>query len=429
MVFFAHLADVHIGAWRDPLMSLLPDHYFEEAINVSINRKVDFIIISGDLFHSAIPGLDHVKSTIKSLQKAKNEGIPVYLIPGSHDFSASGKSMIDVLEEAGLVINVFKGSVVNEKLRLEPVVDNKTNTLITGIIGLKGMLEKHIYKNLDYDFLSNKIAGINPDFSVFLFHSSVKELVGDDFMSSQSLAASALPRGFDYYAGGHVHIINDLRINLARSSGNNSGSLIAYPGPVFPANFSELETLLGGNFILFDSRSDNKIERVPIRLKRVVNLRVSADSVSSSELQDLLFSKVENLDSVSDCIVLIRVSGVISSGSVSDINFKAVFEKLYERGAYRVLRNSLALKTKDFVNDNVESSASASEIEDMVFEKYGGKVFFSDDELLIAKRLLRILGSEKNDGETNNSYKDRILEESKALLGVDDKQETNGDVK
>ena len=34
--------------------------------------------------------------------------IEVYVIPGSHDFSPSGKTMLDVLENSGLVINVNK---------------------------------------------------------------------------------------------------------------------------------------------------------------------------------------------------------------------------------------------------------------------------------------------------------------------------------
>ena len=45
---------------------------------------------------------------------------------------------------------------------------------------------------------------------------------------------SLLPKNFDYYAGGHVHIVDSTKID--------GYGLIAYPGPLFPNSFSELET-------------------------------------------------------------------------------------------------------------------------------------------------------------------------------------------
>ena len=77
-------------------------------VDISLSENVDFILIAGDLFDIALPSIDILKSTAKILNKLKDFDIPIYIIPGSHDFSASGKTMLDVLENTGLVHNVMK---------------------------------------------------------------------------------------------------------------------------------------------------------------------------------------------------------------------------------------------------------------------------------------------------------------------------------
>ena len=79
-----------------------------------------------------------LKSATVKLKELKDKGIPVYLIAGSHDFSPSGKTMLDVLEQAGLFVNVAKGFDVDGKLKLNFTVDSKTGVKITGLLGKKG---------------------------------------------------------------------------------------------------------------------------------------------------------------------------------------------------------------------------------------------------------------------------------------------------
>ena len=47
---FAHIADCHIGAWRDKTLRELNIQAFEKALDTCIEQKVDFIILPGDLF-------------------------------------------------------------------------------------------------------------------------------------------------------------------------------------------------------------------------------------------------------------------------------------------------------------------------------------------------------------------------------------------
>ena len=115
---FAHMADCHIGSWRDPKLKDISTEAFIKAVDKCILEKVEFILIAGDLFNTSLPRLDNLKTVVTQFRILKNKNIPVYIVPGSHDYSPSGKTMLDVLEEAGLFVNVVKGEVIENKLKL-----------------------------------------------------------------------------------------------------------------------------------------------------------------------------------------------------------------------------------------------------------------------------------------------------------------------
>ena len=140
---FAHLSDCHIGGWREDTLRDVNLKSFEKAIEICIEQHIGFVIIAGDLFDTALPSIDILKSTAKILNKLKEFDIPVYVIPGSHDFSASGKTMLDVLENAGLIVNVMKF----EDGKLQFTTD-RTGVKLTGMYGKKGGLETADYQTL-----------------------------------------------------------------------------------------------------------------------------------------------------------------------------------------------------------------------------------------------------------------------------------------
>ena len=123
---FAHMADCHIGGWRDPKLRMLGAQAFCRAIDLCIEKSVDFVLIAGDLFNTSLPPIDSLKTAAGKLKELKDKNIPAYLISGSHDYSPSGKTMLDVLEEAGLVLNVARAheeQPEDGKLRLKFTVD------------------------------------------------------------------------------------------------------------------------------------------------------------------------------------------------------------------------------------------------------------------------------------------------------------------
>jgi len=109
MMKFAHLADCHLGSWREPKLREANNKSFLLAVDLCLKEKVSFVLISGDLFNTAVPAIDCLKIAVEQLKHLNDAKIPVYIIAGSHDFSPSGKTMLDVLEHAGLVVNVACG--------------------------------------------------------------------------------------------------------------------------------------------------------------------------------------------------------------------------------------------------------------------------------------------------------------------------------
>ncbi|MBW2992918.1 DNA repair exonuclease, partial [Candidatus Woesearchaeota archaeon] len=307
---FAHIADCHIGGWRDPKLSLVSSKVFVKAIDEIKEKNVDFLLIAGDLFNTSLPAIDKLKEVVVKLKELKDLGIPVYIIAGSHDFSPSGKTMIDVLEEAGLVINVVKGEILDGRLRLKFVTDVKTGVKIAGMLGKRGSLDKKYYENLDKSNLEKE-----EGYKIFMFHTAITELKPSEMEKMDSAPLSLLPRGFDYYAGGHVHYIFDKK--------EESFGLITYPGALFPNNFSELEKWKNGGYYLVDG---GDYGYNPVVVHGVESLIVKSEHYNSEELEKEILNKVNSVD-MRDKIVTLRVKGVLESGRISDVDFKGIIER------------------------------------------------------------------------------------------------------
>jgi DNA repair protein SbcD/Mre11 len=86
---FAHLADAHLGAWpRNPaLRDRLRDGVLR-TLAVAEEHDAEFLLISGDLFHTPVPEPAEVAPVAAALRKFVAGGRRVYAIYGSHDYVA-----------------------------------------------------------------------------------------------------------------------------------------------------------------------------------------------------------------------------------------------------------------------------------------------------------------------------------------------------
>lgn len=378
---------------------------FISCIDSCITRNVDFLVISGDLFNTALPPIDLMKQAVEQLIRLREAAIPVYLIAGSHDYSVSGKTMLDVLEKTGLFTNVMRGHVDEaHAVHLDPVVDEKTGCLITGILGKAGMLDKHYYESLARVPLQQRITAHKGP-SIFLFHTAIREYLPSRMGRMEALPLSFLPKGFDYYAGGHVHYRFERR--------EDRYGRIAYPGPLFPANFAELEELGCGSFIMVENDS---IEWIKVAPNTHVPIVCDITGKSAAHIREELMRKAE-ASNLTDAIVTLRLKGHLHDGFLRDIGLPDVIDSLYEKGAYFVMKNSASVKIDAFDAVSVDVTNKDS-IERELIEEHCQKnpLKLVHDQKHFIHRMMDTLASCRHEAEKVGDFETRLTENIADLI-------------
>jgi len=393
---FVHVADAHIGSWRDPKLKEISVQAFKESIDFAIQKKADFYLIAGDLFNTALPSIDHVKEVVKQLKKLRNQNIRVYFIAGSHDYSPSGKTMLDVIEEADLGINVMKGTITENKLSLKFTTDKETNTKLTGINGLKGMLDRHNYETMNKEELEQETG-----FKIFLFHTSLDELKPKHLEQMTSYSTNLLPKGFDYYAGGHIHITENKTIPGYKN--------MVYPGPLFPANFSELEKLKTGSFYYYE---DGEITKIEVKTKETITTEFDANNKTTEEIKKEIEQRFA-FEDVKNKIILIRIIGQLKDGKPQDLDITNTIKKLLEKQAYYVMKST----TKLLGPDTYEEQNHKENTEEEIITEYLNQVpnNFKDEKNTILE-LIKTLSQEKNEAEKTTDYEHRIKHDAEQII-------------
>ncbi|MCF7798916.1 exonuclease SbcCD subunit D [Candidatus Woesearchaeota archaeon] len=403
---FVHFADCHLDGYREEKLAKLGFEHFQFVIDFALEKHVDFVLLAGDLFNTALPRIDTLKETVIQLKKLQDAQIPIYAIPGSHDFSPHGKTMFDVLEKAGLLNNVMKGKInMQGCLELEFTIDKKTNTHLAGIIGKKGMLDKQLYENLA------PIRPVKGAPNIFLFHTSITELKPTNLELMQSVEVSILPAGFNYYAGGHVHVVKEFS--------SLSYQNVVYPGPTFPNNFAELEKLRKGSFIFYDDAQDfdgKCFKHVFIEKKEVLSFSIDVTNKSPLQVQEIILQVVKEKE-LNQKIILFRFAGKLAEGKPGDIDFKSVFQELYVKGAFIVLRNTYNM-TAPLLKDIEIKDGTTEEIEAETISEHLNQILFPKElnEKEIINQLLKELSIEQMDGEKKTTFVEHMQKVAQNIL-------------
>jgi len=409
MYSFAHLADCHLGAHRRSELKKIELEAFKEAIRKSLDSNVDFIIISGDLFHSNIPNIEIVKETAKILKNLKESNIPVYVCYGSHDYSPTRTSMIDVLESAGLLKKVDKIYLENDKCRLDFTEDPGTGAKLTGISARRMSMEIDQFKCLDKDPLEAE-AG----FKVFIFHSAITELKPAYLSEMESIPLSLFPRGFDYYAGGHLHE------RIEKCEGDYG--MIVYPGPLFGSYATDLEANAKGRrrgfYIVEFDDTIRDASFVPLDLVDYSYFEYDVTGESSQDAMDNIVSKLRDCD-VEGRLVMVKVKGELSSGKTADIDPLLIRGLLMDMGALDVNlnRHGLRLRERQRIRVKVED---VPQVERSLFRENRENLdVLRDCDVDVAMELLATLRVDIKANERRVDYEDGMFRDALRVLSLD----------
>ncbi|MFH0808826.1 MAG: DNA repair exonuclease [archaeon] len=388
---FAHLADCHLGGWSQPELQELNFQSFKKAIQIIIEQNLNFVLISGDLFDSSYPSIDILKSSFAQFKKLHDAKIPVYLIPGSHDFSASGKTFLDVLEKAGFCKNIHNYETHEDgTIILQPTYHE--DIAIYGYPGKKSGMEVKDLKKI-------KIQEIN-QFTILMLHTTIDDVKGN--LIIESLEKEILPLA-NYYAMGHIH---------KKYEGSIKDSKYVYPGPTFPNNFQELIDLKHGSFQIVEIANGlikSQSIDLPIKETTLIEIGLSNGLTATEEI-------IEQLDRLMlrDKIVLLKLSGILTKGKTGDIRFNEIAEFVKKKEAYSYIRNISSIKIMEEEIINMKDEKNEKEI---ILRELDETNRINPNELNnYLQPLMEVLSLEKKEDEKSSNYEERLISEVKATL-------------
>jgi len=377
------MGDCHLGGWRHPKLKRLNFLSFQTAINKCIKEKVDFILIAGDLFDSPYPPIDILKNTFGEFRKLKEAKIPVFLIAGSHDYSVSGKTFLDVLEKAGFCKNAFQYEEKSGSIMLQPLIYK--NFAIYGYPGKKSGLEIK-------DIEKIKLQDAPGFFKILMLHTAIRDAVPN--LQINAVNEKTLPK-VNYLALSHLHIkyVKENKV---------------YSGPLFPNNIKELEELKSGSFFIVEN---GNIKEQEIKLKEIFTLSLEIKNALSATEEIISILERENLK---DKIMILKLYGTLETGKSSDIDFVKIEKFLEKKEIYAFLKSTtkLHLSEPDFKINVLDSQDLENQLID-TFQENNPSEFNT-----IISDLIRVLQVEKLNDEKLSVFEDRLIGEIQKIIKI-----------
>lgn len=425
---FAHLSDIHLGAWRNEKLNYLGYQALEIAIEKIIEENVDFVILSGNLYDISNPKVDVVDLATKSLKKLKDNDIPLYGIMGSHDFSPSDKSMIRPLITAELFTNVSQAIwTEKDKIQLLFTEDPKTQIKITGLRAKKRYLEVNDYKLLDLKALENE-RGVK----IFVLASLIDKFKPQVYSNIEGVPESLLPKGFAYYAAGHLRNPVPIKLRDNKPIRVDEKNHLIYPGCLSPINFLELEEIQYGGFCIVSGEIDPqkaslKVQYIPVKVMEVESLKINCENKSIEEAKLHIDEEIFK-QNLKNKIVTIRIFGMLSAGKTFEIDSNEIIKKVKKKGAYEVLINKSSLYSIVYeepleIEEKAEEIRSNEDIEksvikDCINQSSSISELGVDKPQNVIRQLLNTLGKDREEDMKVKDYKRNLEDKAIEILGL-----------
>ena len=206
-VNFVHCADLHLGCQQFNELERWQDFgdTFAEIVEYAIREKVDYVLISGDLFHHRSISAPTLGQAIKLLERLKLSGIAVIAIEGNHDkaFYLERDSWMHFLNQQGY-IKLLKPEVSDSVLTITPYDGQKGCLLCKEGLRIIGLGYLGVTTQARLDEISSQIDTVE-DFTVVMLHAAVDRLLGQDMAGVKLATFEGFKDKVDYFALGHIH--------------------------------------------------------------------------------------------------------------------------------------------------------------------------------------------------------------------------------
>lgn len=389
---FIHLADIHLGRPFSCLSEFscsemdlsvyknAVEKSLEKVFDFAVNKKVDFVLISGDTFDNTefdISSKFIFKNFLKRLEKEK---IQVFVVCGNHDPVSSYNKNTFNFDKASIVNIIGLNTPLKTKL---PFYD-KSNELRCYIYSISFDEEK-FKGNLLEDF-----DDVNPSyFNIALLHCDVE---GTQDSPYAPCALSELKSfNFDYCALGHIHTPKELSEN------------IYYSGTLQGRNIKEK----GEHGIRYICVENNKIASnsfIPMDVVRYDDLEVDLSDVDDdTQALELILDKINHLINFQQNLCEVYLISLKLYGSVS---------------FYSSLNKNFNKTLLESIQDISAAEIHFSKIENLTTPKIDNEVLKNDDG--ISGELYKLLNSNE---EIETLYSKIFNDIEKVCIGNLDKEQ------
>ncbi|XP_043928577.1 double-strand break repair protein MRE11 [Protopterus annectens] len=286
--------DIHLGYMeKDAIRGNDTFVTFKEILKIAEEKKVDFILMGGDLFHDNKPSRKTLHACIEQLRKHcmgdrpiqfevlsdqsvnfgfsrfpwvnyqdtnMNISIPIFSIHGNHDdpTGADGLCALDILSCAGL-INHFGRSMSVEKIEITPLLLQKGDTKLA-LYGLGAIPDERLYRM----FINKQVMMLRPKedednwFNLFVVHQNRSKHGATNYIPEQFLDDF-----IDLVIWGHEH---ECKISPARNE--QQLFYVSQPGSSVVTSLSPGEAVKKHVGILRIKGKKMNMQKVPLQTVR-----------------------------------------------------------------------------------------------------------------------------------------------------------------
>ena len=285
-MLFSHIADTHLGLVQYGSNEREQDVYdaFNQAIDISINDKVDFVIFAGDIFHEPKPSGRAIMQMANGLKKLKKNNIESFFVLGEHDISRiRGTPVPYIYQKLEFSNYIGDGKPIPYKGVMLAGLDKRRKSEMAGY--------KEIFLNLDKsaenEFKETKHKILVSHQGIAEFHNFAGDLQSTD-----------LPKNFTYYAMGHLHDKDIKEFNHLKGP-------IAYPGSIELTTSEGIKDVKKG-FFEVDISGDKAIPKW-IELDRRPQFSFDTDYKELTKTIDKIIEEVRDL--TKKPIIQVKIQG------------------------------------------------------------------------------------------------------------------------
>ena len=256
---FSHISDTHLGLIQYGLEEREQDIYdsFNQAIDISIQDKVDFVIFAGDIFHTPNPSGTAILQMANALKRLKEKEIESFFVLGEHDISRVRSTPIPYVYH-NLEFSKYVG-------RGEPVYYK--DVMIVGF----DKIRKNEMTGLEEKFLRvESLADKHKGHKILVLHQGITEV--NKFAGEVN--STDLPKNFTYYAMGHLHD------KFLKQYDHLKGPL-AYPGSTEMTTSEGIKETEKGFFKVDISDDEAKPEWIKLDTRPQISVKTEFENIDS----------------------------------------------------------------------------------------------------------------------------------------------------